>query len=536
MYTDVKTWRFFFFEQENDYYCFDCITQKILLLTPELMRYLKDSNYKLIQKNYPTFNKQILLKEDLNNKSQQRANNKKCCVTINISNNCNLDCVYCYRNKQDKNSLDKESIKNILIYLITQYMPEAESYSLSLCNTSESSLELEKLIYIDSLIAEYEGYLFSKEKDNKYSLIQLYYRLPEIIREKIPLSNENCIYDVLNTILKKEKLWTIYDFSNNEYLVSVLEEGIELSLSRQVMANRIVLNTYFKELNIERNIKYISLWFMTNGTNITDKYINFIKSILMKEITVSIDGDAVAHNTYRKAKNGEGSFRQTLEGIKKLQENNISVIASVTITPKNPDFLKTLRFLYSIGIKSVKYNLVRGSKENCIFDETSMRVLLYSWEKIFNLLYEEICTARFKYVLMLKDSFVFSIFKCLFYRNFRIKRCGWADDLVIDSKGDMYHCNSTIGQKTDYLGNFRDGKSYLSIPYDERNVNTDFHCSSCFAKYLCGGTCYANEILGVDYNLEQECIFKKYLIKKSLMLYTQLHKHLDLKRFMQIIA
>ena len=528
---EKESWRYYFFEVEQQKFCFDCFTHKIYSLNQELYDTLKKNDFKATKKQYPVFFKKIISKKELIDKKSKNTENTICKVTINISNKCNLDCIYCYRDKSEKSFLTENNLEEIFKYLKEYYMPKASCYSLTLCNTSESTLDLNKLIYIDSLIAKYEGYLFSKDNSNEKKLHKLYKRLPEHLKLKYPFENG---FTTLNNILKNEKLWTIYDFSNNEYLSSVIKGNDELSLSRRIMANRQILNSTFCDLKLEKPIQYISMWFMTNGTNITDEYIQFLKSIFLTEITVSIDGKEEIHNYSRKYTNGKGSFSDTLTGIQKLKDHGINVVASITITPTYPDFLEIIDYLLSIGITKITFNLVRGVKENTSFNEEAITKLINNWKKIYELIYIEIKTDKYKYVPILKESFAFSIIQGLYFRKYITMRCDWGNELVIDSKGNMYHCNSTIGTKEDYLGNFRDKRQYKEIKSTNRNVNTDLRCKYCYAKYLCGGTCYANDILKNTNGRNQECIYKKELIKLSLEFYAKLHKNGLLKKFMEV--
>ena len=99
----------------------------------------------------------------------------------------------------------------------------------------------------------------------------------------------------------------------------------------------------------------------------------------------------------------------------------------------------------------------------------------------------------------------------------------------------MYHCSSTIGCHDDYLGNYKDRKNYKQLMSETKNINKDMRCINCFPKYLCGGTCYANDVLKNTNGRNQECVYKKELIKASLELYAKLHKNGLLKKFISVI-
>ena len=106
----------------------------------------------------------------------------------------------------DENVL--KDLDTIIESIINNIYPNASEYSFSFSYTSESSLDLESLRYFDSLIAKYEGYLFSEKDFKEISPDILFDKLPNEIKNKYStkIKNDNYI-DILNQILQKEKLW-----------------------------------------------------------------------------------------------------------------------------------------------------------------------------------------------------------------------------------------------------------------------------------------------------------------------------------------
>lgn len=170
--------------------------------------------------------------------------NKAFC-TINISNHCNLSCTYCYRNKKETSHLRLKDLDTIIESIINNIYPNASEYSFSFSYTSESSLDLESLRYFDSLIAKYEGYLFSEKDFKEISPDILFDKLPNEIKNKYSTKIKNDYYiDILNQILQKEKLWLFFDYSNNSYLVKDLKYNFSPSISKTVTANRQITNHF----------------------------------------------------------------------------------------------------------------------------------------------------------------------------------------------------------------------------------------------------------------------------------------------------
>ncbi len=529
-----SNWRFYIYSENGKNFCFDSFTHKIYTLSDELKKMLEQGEYWSIKHKFNKFYSSVINVEKFY-PSKLLESEKKCCITINFSNNCTLNCAYCYRNKNEKSKLDSSDAEKILKYALEEYMPDADSYSFTGCMTSESSLDLDYLKSFDSAIAKYEGYLFTKEVLQENKAADLFSRLPDEIKEKYYLENSVSYFDKMNQILFNEKLWNYYDYSENSYLNAMFKTTDKLSVAKSVTANRQILNKAYPDLNIESKIKNISIWFMTNGTHITEEYINFLKSIFMDTVMVSIDGPEEIHNYSRKYHDGSGSFNDVLKGIRKLQCNGIKVSASVVITPKYPCLLEITEYLISLGIEKVSFNLARGLSSTAQFSKDRVDLLLGNFRKIYDKVYKEAVLEKYMLTNVLKDTMLFSFVKEIYHRAYRTTRCNWGKEVVIDSKGNMYHCNSTVGCNNDLLGNYMNHVKYSDVNI-EKSVDEYERCKKCFAKYLCGGTCYAEDILGNQNNFDLECYYRKELVKLSLKFYARLHSNALLEKFMEAVS
>lgn len=528
----IEDWRFFLFATDKHDYLFDCFTHKIYTINNDLAALISNKNFKAIKKYYKKFYETVLKTSSFTVKERY---NEKCNVTINISNNCNLNCEYCYRCKSAKSSLSENNLAEIMEYITKIYNPEATEYAFSLCYTSESSFDLEKLRYFDYLTGQYERYLFDTEQISQAKAEQLFYELPQNITAKW-FADDNDFIKMLNNILINEELWKIYDYKKIEYLARVLNANVTLSYSRKIMVNRQILNNFFKEFEIETKIKYISMSFMTNGTHVTDEYIAFMKSILMDTIYVSIDGPQSIHDANRKYFDSKGSYNDVISGVEKLRQNGLNVIASVVITPEYPELDKIVDYLISIGFEKISFNLARGKTKITQFTKDSIDILLNSIRRMFNSFFNGFVNGKVsKELLAIKDTMIFLAIKKIYYGNYVTSRCTWGKELIIDSEGNLYHCNSTIGYKEDLLGHYKDSKTredLLKTP----NVQDYTRCSNCYAKYLCGGTCYAEIIYGNKQNEDTECYFRKELINENMKLYAKLYEASLLDDFIKEIS
>ena len=526
-----SSWRFYFLHNDDGYYCFDCFTHKIYSIKKELYTLLQNKKYNLVKKEYKKFYKQILQKQSFVPKEFK---DDKCYVTINFSNTCNLKCKYCYRDKEEKRSLSENSLKEIVEYVKKTFFPSASQYIFSLCYTSESSYDLDKLKYFDYLIGQYEGYLYSEKEITKRKILKILEQLPKKITEAYKENKDPL--NIINTILLKEKLWEIYDYSKHDFLSSLLAKTKKLSASKTVMVNRQILNYIFPKLSSEKPIQYMSMSFMTNATNITDDYISFLKSRLETKIYVSLDGPENIHDMNRIYHDGTGSYNDVIAGIEKLKKNGIDIIPSAVITPIYTDLNSIVEHFINLGFKTMTFNLVRGKTEETCFSLCSINNLINNIKKI----YEEIFI-DFKRgiisdkLIILRNTFLFIYLRNIYYRNYVTARCKWGKSVVIDSKGNLYHCDSTIGFKDDYLGNYHNKKTKKEL-LKQPNINDYSKCKNCYAKYLCGGTCYAELIFNNKQNELMECHFRKELINESIKFYIRLKNEKLLDNFMKILS
>ena len=533
-------WRFFTFHNNENYYSYDCITNKIYKIECLLYQAINAANIRLIKQKNECFYKNVIKKRNISKKQELKNNkisidNNKCCVTLDFSNTCNLDCKYCYRKKSEVSKLSKNEVEKIVKYIKTIYFPSAKDYSFSLGYTSESSLDLDYLIFFDTLIAKYEGYLFKETDFSISEFTEIYSFLPEEIKKKYFLHNTNdvkTVTSVLNDILMNEKLWNSSKFKQNNYIQNILDFTNNPSLSKTVIINRQLINDNFSKFVVKKDVAYMSMSFMTNGTNITNKYIEFIKSIYMTEIWVSLDGPQSIHDKVRIQKNKKGSFENTIKGIHLLQQNGISVNCSSVITPDSLDLLKTTQFLLSENIKTIAITLPRGKYLEENFNKEKIDTLLESINSIYKQIHSELLRNEYFTFTALKTNIFLYKIKDIINNKYVSSRCYWGKEIFIDSKGDWYHCNSTIGNTKDNCGSINKNLNYSKIKR-QKTLKDYRQCKYCSVKYLCGGLCYADEINNYKVSQKLECYYRKNMLMNLIKFITELKDENLLSKIIQ---
>jgi uncharacterized protein len=117
-----------------------------------------------------------------------------------------------------------------------------------------------------------------------------------------------------------------------------------------------------------------------------------------------------------------------------------------------------------------------------------------------------------------------------------VRYCGAASGFIgIRSDGDVYPCLRQLGVEEHRLGDVRTGlddaerrayHSHFAAPVDERPV-----CRACWARYLCGGGCYADSIVYGDdpaSPLDSHCAIFQLEIEAGIRLFDRLRTHAPL--------
>ena len=100
-------WKFYFFNTQQDFFCFDAFSHTILRLSEELYNLLITKKVSDIKRKYKHFYSLILTNQQF---PIEVSNTTNCIVTLNFSNKCNLNCKYCYRKKDETFELSKSQI------------------------------------------------------------------------------------------------------------------------------------------------------------------------------------------------------------------------------------------------------------------------------------------------------------------------------------------------------------------------------------------------------------------------------------------
>jgi radical SAM protein with 4Fe4S-binding SPASM domain len=514
--------RFYLSMKNGSTLLYDCNTGNMHLFTAgesELITATGQDLLNLLRKKSGYANESFFLKiqkiAETKNKISRPEAEERNIIKINPSTVCNMNCTYCFRQKGKTSGLDIKKTEKSIDYVMHVYNPHTDHYSFSFDMTSEALSELNKLKEIKKYIDNQCQPLFRKsEFITKNEAIVYLNCLPDEYSKSIDTADAdvNSITEVLNNALHDRELtkkiplidgmelplWELNQYKNVQ----------KLSENELPVFNRRYLESVFPSVYLRK--PYSSFFFISNGTLLTDEAVKFIKEIKLNPFCISLDGPPPVHDKHRIYKNGKSTFHDIEKNIKKLHDNGIDFSATAVITPDYPFPLDLAEFFLSIGAVSSDMKPVRAGTPDSFTPET-IRTVIEGYEKLFSRYESDFLSGKDNLIKLMKNDMSFTGIKLLLTKHRFTKRCHWNEDLIIDGKGDIYPCDYTIGNQLFKRGSVQN--SLLCNVFNDSLVVTERPgCRECWAKYLCGGTCYYSSWIStgtVSKPDQVECIFNK---------------------------
>lgn len=288
--------------------------------------------------------------------------------------------------------------------------------------------------------------------------------------------------------------------------------GGEPLLNLEVVKNASI---YGKKRAIDSN-KNLRLTLTTNGLLLDDKTLDLLDELEIS-IVLSLDGGEDTHNKFRQLLNGSGSFKHILPKAKELadrrQEGGYYIRG--TYTAETLNFSHSFKKLVDFGFKYISLEPVVTNDPKLSIKREHLPILREEYQKV-----AEECLRNnvkfFHFELPLEEG------ACLP----RLTRgCGaGVEYMAVTPLGELYPCHQFVGHESFKLGDVysRDINSILRGQFLKLNsIDSKEICRNCWARYLCGGGCLANNYT-INKNLvepyEIGCEIQKMRIEYALWL------------------
>ena len=228
----------------------------------------------------------------------------------------------------------------------------------------------------------------------------------------------------------------------------------------------------------------------TNGTLVTEDDAEFFARHGFA-ITVSLDGGQAVNDRLRPFKAGTGSFARVAERVGPLlkRQAHLSLSARVTVTPDNLDLQSVVTDIAALGFQTVGVSPMINSP-------TGQGAISGDDFSVF-LDVMKVCGEEWMDATIAGRSHPFANLSTVLGELHRGKPrshgCGAARDyLAIDASGNYSACHRFVNDPLGAMGTLDAGPDVAARArfLNERAVERQQPCQTCWARRLCGGGCH----------------------------------------------
>ena len=243
--------------------------------------------------------------------------------------------------------------------------------------------------------------------------------------------------------------------------------------------------------------KRIHFCVTTNAALLNAESIGFVKEHNI-DVVVSMDGPKDIQDTQRPCLNGKGSYEKTVGKVKSLLKARPETFARATVYDESPKE-RVIEGLREIGFKTPLLTHLSGS----MFLESNAK---QNDDKLMSLIEEEgqsflknlrdrnetyfnqgrIAAMWGRMIRQAMELFISSSKKTIHCSAGR-----WY--VAISCAGEIYPCHRLVGVENEKIGNVfenaleREAYRVGPLPHQEK-------CQSCFARYVCAGSCFHDNL------------------------------------------
>lgn len=240
-------------------------------------------------------------------------------------------------------------------------------------------------------------------------------------------------------------------------------------------------------LEAERGIR-ISYSITTNGMLLNRRRIEFLRE-RFSSISISVDGPKVDHDRYRIALKGSAYEHATrhLPALLDRCGGKVSLLGTLTGTAADR-YAHALQHLRGLGTHRVSLSPVDGPEDN----PAAMSAAQY---ETYSRQHEALCVEAIESGL---DGHApreaINVVANMLTRRKLHRFCNAGCNPAITADGAIYACHGLVGVPQFAMGNVADADdtAYMRVHARFSGLDVDrTQCSACWARYLCGGQCYA---------------------------------------------
>ncbi len=275
----------------------------------------------------------------------------------------------------------------------------------------------------------------------------------------------------------------------------IIDQAIPLGLKNiKFTGGEPLLSNHTRSLMTYAYEKKLGITVETNGVLLDEAMADFLRSVNLAHIAISLDGpDAATHEELRGV---EGVFERTVNAIRLCAQRGFSTQAIMSIYRKNCDLIDaTARYAQSLGARSIKLNCISHIERASHLEEENAILSIPEYLRIKEKIDKEI-QPSLKIRIILDIPPVYNFFP---QRSRHHGRCGILNILGVLADGSISICG--IGASTPELlfGSLNE-RSLADIWHNEPFLiqlreglphKLEGICGECMLKGFCLGKCRA---------------------------------------------
>jgi len=275
---------------------------------------------------------------------------------------------------------------------------------------------------------------------------------------------------------------------------------------------------------------YLSI--STNAVGLTGEHVHFLREHDF-DVSVSLDGPPDVHARFRPLVGGRGSFGAVQAGLGHLLAGRPPYSSLCgRLHRGNQDAYRWFLAAYQAarGGHGVSLEPARLSPAHPLaLGEEDIPAILRSYRSLADQVAARLLAGDDTYLgtLLQGNDYLARFAMRLVAREALQRRCGaGADDFIVATDGRLYACEALVGREGLELGDIRHGlMPDRHQPWLALDLGGRASCRSCWARYLCGGGCYACSLLaGKDLGSPEplDCRYTRGLAELALEMYARL--------------
>jgi uncharacterized protein len=254
----------------------------------------------------------------------------------------------------------------------------------------------------------------------------------------------------------------------------------------------------------------------------------------LAEVTgVSLDGPRQAHDALRVYPDGRGTYDDVRRNLERLRAARDLPQGAATLTALYPDVADVYFHLFELGFGGGVVKPVRAEPHQPYAIGQNLDAVCAGYDRFVARLLSLPDDRLLRFLVWLTgdsppDDYFTRFFVRVSEQHGTTHRCpAWVWQLTIDTDGRLYGCDSLVGLPEACVGSVQSGvdEARVSALFESLHVSRRSPCSTCWARFVCGGACpHQSYLTHGEFGPPDpaECQMNRHLIELAIWFHAEL--------------